>query len=135
MFNRDIEKRIQERYPMIFFKWNGAKRATEIWEDYGNGKRYLWTYTNPDGTHQPVVYDRAMEWLLKADTRNWSWQNKSLFREIMKRDEAEREARKKEFAKDIEDHVCEDYNYISGIKTFFMDPSSMPLRVSRTLEQ
>lgn len=135
MFNRDIEKRIQERYPMIFFKWNGEKKATEIWEDYGNGKRFLWTYSNPDGTHQPVVYDRAMEWLLKADTRNWSWANKSLFREIMKRDEAEREARKKEFAKSVEDHVCEDYNYISGIKTFFMDPSSMPLRVSRTLEE
>lgn len=130
MFYSDIEKRIQERYPMIFFKWNGYKKATELWEDYGEGKRFLWTYKNPDGTHQPVIYDRAMEWLQRADTRNWNWQNKSLFREIMRQEKEESEAAKKDFNQKIQDRVLEDYNYIRGIKTFFMDPSSMPQRVS-----
>lgn len=130
MFNQEVEKRVQERYPMIFFRWNGAEHSTEVWEDYGNGRRHLWTYANPDGTRYPVIYDRVMEWLQRADTRNWNMQNKDLFREIMKRETEEKEALKKEFRNKIEDRVLEDYNYINGIKTFFMDPKSMPQRVT-----
>lgn len=115
---------------MIFFRFNGSDHTTEIWEDYGNGKRHLWTYRNPDGTAYPVVYDRAMEWLQKADTRNWNMQNKDLFRTIMDRERKEKEAAEKDFRNKIEDRVLEDYNYIRGIKTFFMDPKSMPQRVS-----
>lgn len=130
MFDESVEKRIKERYPMIFFRWNGAQHATEIWEDYGEGKRLLWTYRNPDGSTYPVIYDRAMEWLQKADTRNWNMQNKDLFREIMKSHEEEKLAAQKSFKDKVEDRILEDYNYIAGIKTFFMDPSSMPQRVT-----
>ena len=115
---------------MIFFRWNGANHSTEIWEDYGEGKRHLWTYRNPDGSTYPVIYDRVMKWLQRADTRNWNMQTKDLFREIMKREEDEKRAREKSFRDKIEDRILEDYNYIAGIKTFFMDPSSMPQRVT-----
>lgn len=115
---------------MIFFKWNGTNHSTEVWEDYGHGRRHLWTYSNPDGTRQPVIYDRVLEWLQKADTRNWNMQNKNLFREIMKREEEEKATARKSFHDKIEDRVLEDYNYIRGIKTFFMDPASMPQRVT-----
>lgn len=130
MFFSDIEKRIQERYPMVHLQWDDRSKGVKVMEHHrgptGNGWRFLWTYENPDGTRLPVVYDRLLEWLIKADTRNWHWQDKDLFREIMNGHERREREAKKEFRERVEAAVLEDYNYIAGIPTFFMDPTTMP---------
>lgn len=131
MFFHDVEKRVQQRYPMIHLRWDDSNHSVKLMEHHGgpigNGWRFLWTYENPDGTRLPVVYDRVMEWLIKADTRNWHWQDKDLFREIMDGDKRRKEEARKEFREQIESAILEDYNYIAGIPTFFMDPTTMPI--------
>lgn len=130
MFCKDIEKRIQQRYPTIHLQWDDRVKGFKVMEHHGgpigNGWRFLWTYENPDGTRLPVVYDRVLEWLIKADTRNWHWQDKDLFRTIMDGHNKRQEEARKEFRDRIEAAVLEDYNYIAGVPTFFMDPTSMP---------
>jgi hypothetical protein len=130
MFFENLEKQIQKRYPTIHLKWNDKRKLVELQEHHGgpigNGWRFLWAYENPDGSRLPVIYDRVIEWLLKADTRNWHWQDKDLFREIMNGRAKAEEQSKKEMRDAIEDRILEDYNYIAGIPTFFMDPTSMP---------
>jgi hypothetical protein len=132
----DMERRIRRRYPTIHLRWNNQRLALEVWENHkgkaGNGWRHLWTYQNDDGTRAPVVYDTLLGWLLKADTRNWPGRF-DLYQEIMdsrERVQKDSEAKTREA---LHTAIVEDYEYIAGVKTFFMDPSSMPQRVTTRL--
>lgn len=129
-----VNKRVQKRYPMCFVKWNSERKCAEVWENYdgkiGKQTRHLWTYENPDGSKLPVEPSWVLEWLQKADTRNWSAANRDLFREIVEGRKKQKEKAEEELREAVGVRVGEDYNYIMGIKTFFMDPRSMP--VSKT---
>lgn len=132
MFYEDLEEKIQERYPMIRLRWNSAAKALDVIEHHGgadnNGERFLWRYQNSDGTNTPVIYDTLLNWLLKADTRHWSNHRRGdLFKKYVENREKQAAKTEKEFENAMQDRIVEDYNYIAGIKTFFMDPTSMPL--------
>lgn len=120
---------------MLELRWSRDCDCYEVWERHGNpdvcnGWRRLWQYENPDGSLFPLHFDVLMAWLLRADTRNSYWQNHDLFQMIM----AERKRRNDEKLKKMKDRIgaviSDDYKYFNGIKTFFMDPSSMPVHTS-----
>jgi hypothetical protein len=73
-----------------------------------------------------VEFAPILEWLQKADTRNWSTARRDIFREIVDGRKKARDKAEKEMREAIEARIVEDYNYIAGIPTFFMDPRSMP---------
>lgn len=135
MFFDGVQKDIQKRYPTIHLRFNGETKTCEVWEKHGgkvcNGWRKLWDYENHDGSKFPVFYDRIMEWLLKADTRNWYGEKRDLFRELVSGREQSKLKAKREFRNTLEASIGEDFNFIRGIKTFFMDPRSMPERMTR----
>jgi hypothetical protein len=125
-----LNRRLQERYPMCFVKWSPERRLAEVWEKYrgkvGDMTRHLWTYENPDGSRLPVEFAVILEWLQKADTRNWSMARRNLFRDIVDTREKARKKAEEDVREAITTRIVEDYNYIAGIPTFFMDPKSMP---------
>lgn len=132
---RDIQKRMQERYPMLEIRWSRDCDCFEIWERHGNaavcdGWRRLWQYENPDGSLFPMHFDVLMGWLQRADTRNHYWQNHDLFQEIMATRKAKSEEKRKRLTDNIGAVITDDYKYFAGIKTFFMDPHSMPVHAS-----
>lgn len=134
MFNEDYEKRIQERYPTIHLRWNGQKHTVEVWEKHGDmrigkGWRHLWTYRNDDGTTHPIIYDTLLNWLLKADTRHWP-DRFNLFEEVVRQREKGEADAHRALENEVHARVVDDYTRIAGIKTFFMDPSSCPQRVT-----
>jgi hypothetical protein len=131
VFFQDIEKRIQKRYPTVSIRWNGTSKQAELVEKYTaksgeNRIRFLWTFQNHDGTFLPVSYDRCMEWLQKADTRNWHWANRDLFQDCIRGRKQIQEESSRKIREHVEAAIVEDYRYINGVPTFFMDPSNMP---------
>lgn len=130
---RAFEKRIQQRYPTIHLRWIESSRRLEVWEKHdgkaGGGWRKLWTYRNADGTAEPIVFDTLMNWLLKADTRHWP-ERYDMFEEIMKARKERETAGDGALQETVKTLINEDYNYLKGTRTFFMDPSSMPRRTS-----
>lgn len=68
----------------------------------------------------------CLEWLIKADTRNWNGRIKIFSARLWTDITNARKRPGKNLRDRIEAAVLEDYNYIAGIPTFFMDPTSMP---------
>ncbi len=133
MFASDIERDIQRRYPTIHIRWNAERKRFEIWEKHGKmhicrGWRKLWDYENPDGSHYPIHYNQVLEWLQRADVRLHP--QRDLFREIVLAKEERSNAAKKKVADAIYDSIIDDWRYMAGHKSFFMDPKSMPQWVS-----
>jgi len=131
---KEFERRIQARYPTIYLRWIETPRPRlEVWEKHdgkaGGGWRHLWTYKNADGTAAPVVYDTLLSWLLKADTRHWP-ERFDLFEQIMAAREDHQKAGEGALEEGVRTLIKEDYNYLCGTRTFFMDPTSMPRRTS-----
>lgn len=127
-----IRDEIRRRYPTIEIRWSPIQRRFKILERFGigatEGLRHLWDYENSDGTPGPLMLSVVLEWLLEADTRRWPMQDRvKLYIDEHKKETQRRDREQKEFRKAV---IMEDYDYIAGIKTFFMDPRSMPVHVT-----
>jgi hypothetical protein len=113
---------------MLFLCWNPDRKRFEVWERFTNGAsddtRKIMDYQNHDGTALPVVSDTLIDLINRADTRKWPLKDR--LKLWKKKSQEEVEAVRKKNRDFTESVLIEDYRYINGIPTFFMDPRSMP---------
>jgi hypothetical protein len=130
MIPASVIREVKERYPMIDLEINRETGRIEIWENHGKSKhgmnrRWLWDYENPDGSLLPICAHQIVNRLIIMDTRHWSEQRrKNLFKTITSSREEQVEKSRKYFKERAKNKILEDYNYIAGIKTFFMNPKA-----------
>ena len=120
----EISSRIRQTYPTIEIAWSNKKHCFEVMERYNRGAisslRHIWDYENPDGSKAPIIGDRVMEFLQRADTRKWPLHER--FKLYDKEWKQRVERTELEFSDEIQSKILEDYRYIAGIPTFFMNP-------------
>lgn len=119
-----ITKRVKRQYPTIIIQWNNNLNRFRIYEKYDAGlgarKRVIADYANEDGSPVPLIGDRVMEFLQRADTRKWPLEERMKIYDKERNDKVERD--EKAFSDYVQTTIKEDYNYIAGIPTFFMNP-------------
>jgi hypothetical protein len=117
-------KRVKGQYPTIDIWWNDQAKQFQIMENYNEGattaQRMIAVYQNDDGTPAPIIGDRVMEFLQRADTRKWPLEERMKVYDRERKEKVERD--EKEFSEYVQTTIKEDYNYIAGIPTFFMNP-------------
>jgi len=123
-----VNKLIRRFYDNAYVVWNNRKSQYELWEKVDRGPRpgarKITTYRNHDGSMFPIIGDRCVEILQKCDVRLWPLEARMA---MFDREDAEaRESKEREMSERRKTIVMEDYNYLFGVPTFFMDPSSMP---------
>lgn len=127
-----ISRMLDSRWPGLFLKWNKSKTRWEIWERYTAGAvtdtRKIMDYQNHDGQFLPISTDRLVNLVNRADTRKWPLPDRVKI--WHKKNQEEKEEVKRDARNENVSRIIDDYNYIAGIKTFFMDPKSMPERVT-----
>lgn len=120
-----INEIVKRYYPMCSVKQNQRNGEYEVYEeiyqDTIKTQRKLWTYENDDGTKRPCIADKVVNWLKRADTRNWCMQDRVKVWD--KEDKEEEESREREASNLLQSIVIEDYDHIAGIKTFFCNPA------------
>ncbi|MFH0960440.1 MAG: hypothetical protein V1897_17250 [Pseudomonadota bacterium] len=122
---------LNTRWPGLFLKWNPSGRW-EIWEKYSAGAlkdtRKIMDYRNADGRFLPLSTDHLVDLINRSDTRKWPLPERVKI--WAKKNQDEKDEVKRDARNDTMAQITDDYNYIAGIKTFFMDPKSMPERVT-----
>lgn len=127
-----IKELFRRRWPQLSLRWNKEANRFEIWEKYVRGASYdhrlIMPYENFDGSPLPVVADQVVDLVHRADTRKWPLHERL---KIMRK---QRDDDKNEMIKNFRDatmaRITDDWNYINGTKTYFMDPLSMPQRMT-----
>ncbi len=120
---------VRRRYPMIrAIKWNPRRDVFEIMEeasiDACRRLRRVCDYRNADGTALPIIADRALEILMRADTRLWPLADRMAL--FDREDKAEEETRLRGLRDHVNSVITDDYTRIAGIPTFFFG-SNMPV--------
>jgi len=113
---------VRRRYPMIrAIKWNPRKQVFEVFEEVSKDAcrrlRRVLDYRNDDGTALPIIGDRVVDLLKRADTRLWPLEDRMAL--FDRQDRQEEESKTRALRDHVSTVIMEDYHYIAGIPTFF----------------
>ena len=120
-----VSRLVESHFPTVRIRWNDRGKHFEICEkrDDKYGKpilRRIAIYSNPDGSPAPIIGDRVVTFLHRADTRKWPMMERA---KLWDKEAADKKAAEdRAFGNVVQSKAIEDFNYINGSRTFFMNP-------------